>query len=408
MIVEKYKNLLRSLPVAINNLADPFILPESTENKLNKLIEDGHTGPVALITKGDFSRKWWRERLPYWASNLNLFVFSSISELPDEIEPAPKEARYKTLQAASDAGAKAIAYVRPIINELNSDPETIEYIFRKSKDHGAHGIVSSGFRGDQHVVDATGIGHISAPDDQKWSRILKLSPQATSEYMVNLAKELDIPYKTRTLCMVAILNGDDKSLNPYHMAPKFYDCESCPIKTTCKDSAPFAKPKEGSLELLKDLGFDVEFHSAGENFKNCEVEKRQECTLCCTNCPVAPLQFEVPYLNIRTNKGDLPSWGDMSLARFLTGGILATDPNIKPGETSNVQIDPNLFEIPDGKNGVGNLYGVNSWLCWSEYVPKNKCLKCSYCFLDMFEDVLPPELEITVGMSPSSLLDYKK
>lgn len=402
------RDLLRKLPVAINNLADPFILPESTENKMEKLILDGHTGPVSLITKGDLSRKWWKKRLKRWAENLNLFVFASISELPNHIEPAPKEARYKTLRAARDAGAFAIAYVRPIINEINSSQEIIEYMFKKSIESGAHGIVSSGFRGDQNVVDATGIGMIEAPDSQKWSRTLKLTPQATSDFMSSLAKELNVPYHTRTLCMVARLNKDSHSLNPYHMAPNFYECNSCPLKTTCKDGAQFRQPLPGSLDLLKDFGYDVTFKSAGENYKTCEVSRRQDCSLCCTNCQIAPLNFEVPYINIRTKDGELPSWGDMSFSRFITGGILSTDPDIPPGETSNVQLDNDLFDIPDGKTGEGNLYGVNSWLCWSEYVPKNKCLKCSYCFLDMFEDVLPPELDVTVGLSPSSLLDRIK
>jgi hypothetical protein len=97
----------------------------------------------------------------------------------------------------------------------------------------------------------------------------------------------------------------------------------------------------------------------------------------------------------------------MSLARFLTGGMLATDPAIKPGENSNIRLHPR-FKIPDGKSGVGGLYGVNSWMVWSEYLPREKCLKCSYCFLSMFKDILPPELQVTVGASPASILDWEE
>lgn len=91
---------------------------------------------------------------------------------------------------------------------------------------------------------------------------------------------------------------------------------------------------------------------------------------------------------------------------FLTGGMLATDPFISSGENSNIRLHPR-FKMPDGRNGEGGLYGVNFWLVWSEYVPANKCLKCSYCFLSMFSDILPPEYQATVGMSPSRIFDYE-
>lgn len=90
---DKFVELMRSLPISINNLADPVILADSTERKLNMLVEDSHTGPVALITKGNMNTPWWRERLTYWAKNLNLFVFVSISGLPPEIEPMPTRHR---------------------------------------------------------------------------------------------------------------------------------------------------------------------------------------------------------------------------------------------------------------------------------------------------------------------------
>lgn len=403
MIVnEKWLKLLRDLPVSVNNLADPSILRDSTERKMNALVEDGHTGPVALITKGDLSSPWWHDRLQYWASHLNLFVFASVSHLPKEMEPAPVESRYKTLRAARDAGAIAIAYVRPIIHTINDSPEIVGEIFERSVAAGAHAIISSGFRGDDRVVSEAGLKDTSAPDAQHWMRTLKLTPQSTADFMVAKAKSLGIPYWTRTQCAVAALLNKKRSLNPYYAAPKFVDCQRCPIAATCAGTAQFIKPVEDSVDLLRYLGFQVEVHTASDRYQRCEVQVRSQCTLCCTNCPKVP-DMGHPYINIRAFDGSVPSWGEMSLARFLTGGVLATDPLIPPGENSNIRLHPR-FEMPDGKAGEGGLYGVNSWLVWSEYVPANKCLKCSYCFLSMFSDILPPEYQVTVGMSPSKIL----
>lgn len=397
---EQWLELLRDLPVSINNLADPSILKASTEAKLNQLVADKHTGPVAIITKGDLSSPCWRERLAYWAKHLNLFVFASISHLPAEKEPAPRENRYKTLKAARECGAFAIAYIRPLIHGLNDDEATIKEMFTRSIEAGCHAIVSSGFRGDEGVVEAAGLENVSAPDGQEWMRTLKLTSNRAAVYMRELAAYYKIPYWTRTQCAVAALMGTKRALNPYYNAPKFVDCQTCPISSTCAGSAQFIKPLPGSIELLEYLGFQVEVHTASDRYQRCPVEIRSQCSLCCTNCPKAP-DMGMPYINIRTHDGGFPSWGEMSFARFLTGGMLATDPLIPPGENSNIRLHPK-FQLPN------QLYGVNSWLVWSEYVPKNKCLKCSYCFLSMFEDVLPPELQVTVGMSPVQILNFER
>lgn len=166
------------------------------------------------------------------------------------------------------------------------------------------------------------------------------------------------------------------------------------------------RPAANSVAFLEYLGYQVEEHTASARYQRCDVQIRSECALCCTNCPKAPDAFGVPYLNLRRHDGGLPSWGDLALARFLSNGMLVTDPSIPPGEDSNAILHPR-FQFPDGTQGVGGLYAVNSWMVWSEYLPANKCLKCSYCFLSMFKDILPPELSITVGMSPSRLLDYE-
>lgn len=399
---EEWLKLLKDLPISINNLADPSILRESTATKLDALVADGHTGAVALITKGDLSNDWWKSRLKYWAANLNLFVFASISHLPKEMEPASTEARYHTLRAARDAGAWAIAYIRPIIHTINDSPELIREMFERSIAAGCHAIVSSGFRGDEKVVASSGLSDIAAPDGQQWMKTLKLTPKVTADFMENLARSLRVSYWTRTQCAVAALSGKQRSLNPYYLAPVFAGCANCSLANSCALQAQFVQPIPGSVDLLRHLGFHVEIHTASERYSKCQVEVRSQCSLCCTNCPVAPANMGVPYINVRSWDGSHPSWGEMSFARFLTGGMLATDPTIPPGENSNIRLHPR-FQLGNG-NGNGELYAVNSWLVWSEYVPASKCLKCSYCFLSMFKDVLPPELSVTVGISPSRIL----
>lgn len=402
---EQYARLLRGLPVSVNNLADPALLRDSTAAKLDTLAADGHTGPVALITKGNLGTFWWRERLPGWASQLDLFVFASISGLPREIEPSPTEHRFATLRAAREAGARPICYLRPIVAGRNDRPEVLRPLLERAADAGAHAVVSSGFRGDEETVEATGLADVEAPDGQHWSRTLKITSQATSDWLVEETTRLRLPYWTRTSCAVAALRGDRYGVNPYHMAPKFVGCERCPLQATCMGGAQFRGPAPGSVDLLRHLGFEVTEHTPAARYSRCEVQRRQSCSLCCTNCPVAPASFGVPWLQVRQG-GGLPSWGDMSFARFVSGGMLCTDPDIKPGEDSRVSLHPR-FRVPDGTSGVGPLYAVNSWCVWSEYLPMEQCLRCSYCFLRMFRDQLPEAMRKTVGCSPSQVLSWE-
>src|SRR5262249_14870000 len=93
------------------------------------------------------------------------------------------------------------------------------------------------------------------------------------------------------------------------------------------------------------------------------------------------------------------------LARFITGGMLCTHQGLSSQEVSAVQLHPR-FWMPDGSQGEGPLYVTTSWLMWSEYLPKERCFKCSYCFVGLYKDHLPQAVRGTVGMSPVRLLDH--
>jgi hypothetical protein len=65
--------LFKKLPVAVNLLyGDPTLQVENTTGLLKRLEANGHTGPVVVILKGDFTK------LPKEKYNLDLhFAFST-------------------------------------------------------------------------------------------------------------------------------------------------------------------------------------------------------------------------------------------------------------------------------------------------------------------------------------------
>ena len=192
---------------------------------------------------------------------------------------------------------------------------------------------------------------------------------------------------------------------PYHLAPHFAGCDSCVLNESCREAADERVPFAESLELLRHLGYRVSFHPTRQPFRSCDVELRTACELHCTNCTAAPDRFGVPFVHLSRWDGSVPSWGDLILARFITGGMLVTNERLGSREESHVVLHPR-FTLPEGSRGEGPLYATTSWLMWSEYLPKDVCFRCSYCFVGMYKDHLPQARLGTVGLSPVRLLKY--
>ncbi len=395
-----FKKLLQKLPVCINGLADPAILRESTERKLNTLASDNHEGPVAIVTKGNLDTKWWKERLPHWTQALNLIVFSSVSGLPHEIEPVSLLSRFKTMRVARDAGATVIAYVRPIITGINDSHEILGDIVAKSAENGCHAVVASGFRGDNSVISDSGLQSFPGFDDIKWLPQVKLMKPEITEYLQKECEKLGIGFWRSTHCSIAGLQHSH-TLSPYYLAPQFAGCDTCSIKEVCAQGT--RKPPEGAIELLRYFGYNATFHDRVQPPLLCNVSVRSNCKYHCLNCPATP-KYGVPYIEITRWDGTAPSWGDLSLARFLSGGTPCVGiNNSSPFEDSTVGFHPRFHFKKDSEEG--SPYLTTSWFMWSEYLPKNKCFRCSYCFVGMYKEHLPLPMMGTVGMSPVRLLN---
>jgi hypothetical protein len=289
------------------------------------------------------------------------------------------------------------------VPNVNDSTEGLLNLMKKAKDHGAHAAVSSGFRGTSSIVDHSGFAHNGIQKNGDWLPSVKLHSTSTETILRKYAEELDIGFWTGTACAVAALGAKKHSLAPYHQASHFAQCDSCSLKNTCHDLRLSQRPKKDSLELLRYLGYQAEFYPANLSAKQCNVGIRSNCSLHCTNCPRAPEDFGAAHVLLKLWDGGTPSWGDLCLARFLTGGLLCTNPNLSPTEESNISLHPR-FKIPN--LGAGSLYATTSWLMWSEYLPKEQCFRCSYCFVGMYKNQLPAPMQGTVGMSPIEILNF--
>ncbi|MBU0597751.1 hypothetical protein KKF61_02000, partial [Patescibacteria group bacterium] len=380
---EQWRQILRELPVAVNNFyGDPVIQWKNTIKKLESLEKSRHAGPVGIIMKGELNEGKVAELKEKKGKGLNLVTLISISELP-ELEGTGSAHRYENIRMLTEAGVPAIAYIRPMMPPFNTSEEVIGKIFSQLKEAGCTSAVTSGFRGDEALVERL------APDERvQWAMRVKVMPGEIFERIKKHAEANGIQLFTRTACAVSATTGSERTYNPYYNSPNLVKCAelNCPIQDTC---APLSESKEGSLELIKRLGFDVEFVPSN-NGKACGVsgEDRLKCPSCCTTCYFSS---NIPHLLVKGNV----NLGDLAFIRFVTGMMA-----MQPGRNDDGSKEIGKIRFPNHP-GIDDAQALNSWWPISRNI--EKCFGCKYCIVSEYYNETGQNTD--VGFPPSELVD---
>ncbi|MBU0585978.1 hypothetical protein KJ780_00545 [Candidatus Micrarchaeota archaeon] len=380
---EKWREILRQMPVAVNNFyGDPVIQWKNTMEKLRDLEASRHAGPVGLIMKGKITPKKAEQLREQKDKGLNLVTLISISELP-EMEGTGSEHRYENVRNLEAEGIPAIGYIRPIMPPFNTSEEVIGKIFTKLKEAGCKYAVTSGFRGDEALVKKM------SPDQHvQWAMRVKVMPGEVYERIKRHAEANGIQLFTRTSCAVSAATGEQSTYNPYYNSPNLVKCKEldCPLQDTC---GPKSQPKEGSLELIKRLGFDVEFVPAQQG-KKCGISgaDRLKCPSCCTTCYFST---NLPHISVKGNV----NLGDLSFIRFVTG-MLA----MQPGRNDDGSKEVGRIRFPNHPE-IDDAQALNTW--WPVSRNIDKCFGCSYCIVDEYYNETGSNKE--VGFPPAELVD---
>lgn len=380
---EKWREVLRQIPVAINNFyGDPVIQWDNTVEKLKNLETSRHAGPVGIILKGKLNEARISDLKERKEAGLNVVCLVSISELP-EMESVPSEHRYENIKLLNNAGVPAIAYIRPMMPPFNTSEETIEKIFSNLERVGCKMAVTSGFRGDEALV------HKLAPDEKiEWAMRVKVMPAEVYQRIKRHADKSGIQLFTRTSCAVSFATGGERTYNPYYNSPGLVKCEelNCPLQDTC---APLQEPREGSMELIKNLGYDVEFIPAVVG-GSCGVSgpDRLKCPSCCTTCYFSK---HIPHLEV---KGKI-NLGDLAFIRFVTG-VMATQDSIHDDGSKDIG-KVRFKNYPE----IDDVQAINSW--WPMARNIEKCFGCKYCIVDEYYN--ENEVNKEFGFPPAELVD---
>lgn len=381
---ERWRDLLREVPVSINNMyGDPVLQWRDTVEKMDALLESKHRGPVGIIMKGGLSDAKVDDLRSRHEAGLNVVNLVSISELGD-IEHVNHPQRYKNLQKLTEAGLPTIAYVRPLIPPYNTDEVTLTKMFDGIAASGCRNVVVSGFRGDENMVQK-----MSPDPDVDYVMRVKVMPPEVYETVKRLAEERGVQLFTRTACAVAAVTGSETPYNPYYNSPKLVKCEelACPLRATC---GPIEQPREGSLELIRAMGYDVDFVPGEDGQKSCSVSgaDRLKCPSCCTTCYFTT---GIPHIVV---KGEV-TLGDLSFIRFTTGMMAMQNGCRDTGdrEVGSVHM-PNFPEVTQAQ-------ALNSW--WPIARNLDKCFGCEYCVVSEYYSQNVGGNE--VGFVPADLID---
>lgn len=372
-----YHNL-RYMPIAINNYyGDPTLQWDNTLWKVERLNRDKHLGPVGILTRGYISERMAKE-LRSLAKDLKLIVLVSVSGLPPHIEPAGEKHRYQTIRNCVSADIPVLVCVRPIIASINGNLETMERIVSQAVEAGAKYFVFSGIRGNDEILLKTDM-----TDEERKTYMLrvKLLPPGFRDIIDYLTKKYEIDSSTRVACGVSKVLDLERCYNHYESSPILSRCDICYFKERCRKPV---KPREGSLELVQAMGYQIEYIERDNEF-SCTTTPatRKNCPSCCTCC----FMQDITRIEVYNEKITL---GDLGLIRFITD-VPAVKYGVVDGtpDTGHCHIPV----LPDYKN----IHTVNSWYVLSRNL--KRCFGCSYCIVQAYD----AKEEIEYGMFPLDL-----
>jgi hypothetical protein len=307
--------LLSSIPVTVNDCyGDPFFGAqfENTLTKLRLLRE--RRGPTSVITKGTLTESML-SRLTECISQNTVFVYSFTGLNEGNIG---FEQRKQTLLRLHSIGARICILLRPIIPGRNDSLSVLEPILQLAAEMDA--VV--GYGGYKEIGSLKRM--YSGFPAHKY-----LNPTVEKALQVRCA-QLNLRTFSKSGCAVAFLTGNECFVHPKNTVPA-----------------------EGSLELLHQLGFRVEFDGS----------------------------------SLVLESG---SAGDVNFVRAIS--------RVTP-KVENLSSTSAILQFSTTSRTFEN---TSSYFVWSRNI--NKCLGCEYCCIQSFEHLWGKH-NIEIGCAPEQLLE---
>jgi len=248
----KVNPLFKKLPVAVSIFhGDPSLQVDNTLKILDSLQESGHTGPVVIVIKGDFS--------PLLNAEFNLdlhFAFSTFG-IDHPLDGGSTRRFRKNLDLAKCYGKhKYSIEFRPIIHGINDSEESILFVMNMAKEHNM-AVGYSGLQVKPGVMDKW---------DENDKSLMTAYPGTTLGYKKMISDDVDqhirsfiksgIPVFRKTSCLLSYVHGLNRDYNAHYYRPNEIGCSDCVMLNKCTS---FKIKMDEFLSNNPSMMFDIPF-----------------------------------------------------------------------------------------------------------------------------------------------------
>lgn len=285
----KVNPLFRQLPVAINIFyGDPVLQWDRTMKLLKRLEEDGHTGPIVIITKGKMPS------IPYM--DIDLHVGITIG--PDEVSRDNFEENLNTCR--NDSWYLYSIEYRPICNDINDSYEWADYVFSLAKQH--HALVA--YSGLQ--LPPNGLPDKYKPYDGRPFSMQKYISEDVRKRLLSVSRKYSVPMFQKTSCLISYTRLYDRDYNAHYLKPDGVGCRTCIMHEKCMKFTP------------KEIELPFEYSIHKESMYRCSFVRNGLCKFPNKECLGMEGYFIRPKVKELTR-------GDARIIKWLTGCMVDGD-----------------------------------------------------------------------------------
>ena len=217
------------LPIAVNLFYGDALLQQGrTLDILHRLNKAKHQGPIVIITKGDFTK------FPKLNFDLDIhFAFSTFGK-DYKLEGGTVDQFLNNLKESKRYGKyKYSIEYRPIINGINDDEKTINFVLDTAKKYGL-AVGYSGLQGKPELVkywDDEGLKFKQYPGFKFGYK--KYISAEVEQLIQDNAKERNVPIFKKTSCLISYVHGLTRDYNAHYYRPNEVGCNGCVMEEKC-------------------------------------------------------------------------------------------------------------------------------------------------------------------------------
>ncbi len=299
----------KNIPVAVNLFyGDPLLQIDNTVRLLKELEASGHTGPVILITKGDF------KNFPDIFFHLDLHIAFSCFGVNSYLDGNTMERLESNLQQISKRkyNYHYSLEFRPIIYGVNDQVEVFDRVLELAKKYHL-AIGYSGLQGKKESVAIWQKENIPLKPYPGYTfGHKKIIDEKVVELFEKIARLKGVPIFRKTSCLFSYTHDLDRDYNAHYYRPFEVGCFGCVMKEKCF-SFKNNLDENPSLENILPFSYQVK---QKENHE-CILKKKGICEFPTEDCS------HISGLILKID--DRITTSDVRLIKWLTGYTVDAD-----------------------------------------------------------------------------------